>query len=156
MSDLIVLGYDGSPASDHAIRSSAALLAPRPLLVVVVWEPDVAYELPGSPDVFDLAPLNVISAAETDQALYEGAQRLASKGAALAREAGWDADGVTVADDGTVPDTIVGVAQEREAAAIVVGAHGRGRLSALMLGSTSQGVVRRAECPVVVVRWDEG
>ena len=39
MSDLIVIGYDGSPASDHAIRSSHALLSPRPLLVVVVWEP---------------------------------------------------------------------------------------------------------------------
>ena len=53
-------------------------------------------------------------------------------------------------------DTIVRVAQEREAAAIVVGAHGRGRLGALVLGSTSQGVVRRADRPVVVVRWDDG
>ena len=156
MSDLIVLGYDGSPASDHAIRSSRALLAPRPLLVVVVWEPDVAYELPQSPDAFDLAPLTVVNAAETDQALYEGAQRLTSKGTAVAREAGWDADGVTVADEETVADTLVRVAEEREAAAIVVGAHARGRLSSLMLGSTSQGVVRRADCPVVVVRWDDG
>lgn len=156
MSDLIVLGYDGSPASDHAIAESRALLAPRPLLVVVVWEPELAYELPATPDAFDLAPLSVVSVAETDRALYEGAQRLASKGAALASEAGWDADGVTVADEGTVADTIVRVAQEREAAAIVVGAHGRGRLGALVLGSTSQGVVRRADRPVVVVRWDDG
>jgi hypothetical protein len=25
----IVIGYDGSPASDHALREAAALLAPR-------------------------------------------------------------------------------------------------------------------------------
>jgi nucleotide-binding universal stress UspA family protein len=34
----------------------------------------------------------------------------------------------------------------------VLGAHNHGRLSELLLGTTSQAVVRRAPCPVVVVR----
>ena len=38
------------------------------------------------------------------------------------------------------------------ASAIVVGAHNHGRLGELFLGSTSRDVIRRATCPVVVVR----
>lgn len=49
-------------------------------------------------------------------------------------------------------ETVVSVASEREAVAIVVGAHGHGRLSAVILGGTSRGVIRRADCPVLVVR----
>jgi nucleotide-binding universal stress UspA family protein len=46
----------------------------------------------------------------------------------------------------------VSVARDRGAAAIVVGAHGHGRLSEAILGGTSRDVIRRADCPVVVVR----
>ena len=38
----IIIGYDGSPVADHAIREAAALLGPRPALVVVVWESGAA------------------------------------------------------------------------------------------------------------------
>jgi hypothetical protein len=34
----IVIGYDGSPASDHAVREAGALLDGREALVVVVRE----------------------------------------------------------------------------------------------------------------------
>jgi manganese transport protein len=52
----------------------------------------------------------------------------------------------------TVAETIVRVAEEREAQAIVVGAHGHKGITDRILGSTSQSVVRRAGRPVVVVR----
>jgi nucleotide-binding universal stress UspA family protein len=44
------------------------------------------------------------------------------------------------------------VTQERDAPAVVVGAHGYSRMRELLLGSTSREVIRRATCPVVVVR----
>ena len=52
----------------------------------------------------------------------------------------------------TIAETIVNVAKERDAAAIVVGAHGHGRLGEVLLGSTSRDVIRRAPCPVIVSR----
>jgi nucleotide-binding universal stress UspA family protein len=61
---------------------------------------------------------------------------------------------MAVADEVDVPvaETLVNVARERDAAAMVVGAHGHGRLSETLLGSTSRDVIRRAPCPVVVSR----
>ncbi|MBU8860984.1 MULTISPECIES: universal stress protein [unclassified Micromonospora] len=40
----------------------------------------------------------------------------------------------------------------RDAQLVVVGRHGRGELSGLLLGSVSQGILHRSACPVAVVR----
>jgi nucleotide-binding universal stress UspA family protein len=47
---------------------------------------------------------------------------------------------------------IVQLASDIEADLIVVGTHGRSGLARLLLGSVAEGVVRRAPCPVLVVR----
>ena len=46
---------------------------------------------------------------------------------------------------------IVACAREWEADLIVLGTHGRGHLAQFLLGSTAEGVVRHAPCPVVTV-----
>jgi nucleotide-binding universal stress UspA family protein len=154
MSGPVLIGYDGSPASRHAVHEAGALLAGQPALVVVVFEQAVAFELQELPTVSGLppAPIDVRTAMEIEDALYERSQRLAEQGAQLARDAGFEAEPLVVADDITIAETLVGLARERDAQAIVVGAHGRGRMSEILLGSTSRDVIRRAECPVVVVR----
>jgi nucleotide-binding universal stress UspA family protein len=146
----VVVGYDGSGPSRRALSEAGPLLAPRRALVVVVWEPGVAFELmePGLP----LAPIDIRTALELDQAVYEHAQRVAEEGAALARKTGLNAEALAVADELSVADTLVRLAREREAPALVVGAHGYSRVRELLLGSTSRDVIRRATCPVVVVR----
>jgi nucleotide-binding universal stress UspA family protein len=147
----ILIGYDGSPAADHALREAAALLGPRQALVVVVWEAGAAYETLEVPAI-PAAPIDLRTAALTDQAMYEGARGMAHRGARLAAELGFEAASLTVADDVTVAKTLVRLARERDARAMVVGAHGHSRLERLFLGSTSRHVLEHAPCPVLVVR----
>jgi nucleotide-binding universal stress UspA family protein len=146
----VVIAYDGSPSSRRALKQAAPLLTTRCALVVVVWEPGVAFELvqPNLPP----APIDIRTALELDEAVYEHAQKLAEEGAALARDAGLTAEGLAIADEISVAETLVRVTQERDAPAVVVGAHGYSRMRELLLGSTSREVIRRATCPVVVVR----
>lgn len=49
-------------------------------------------------------------------------------------------------------DGILEVARENQADLIVVTTHGRTGLTHLLLGSTAENIVRRAPCPVLVVR----
>jgi nucleotide-binding universal stress UspA family protein len=151
----VVIGYDGSESADLALRRAAELLAPRQAVVVVVWEAGETFEaamLPTSSLGFLPAPLDFRRAMETDRAMYEHAQQLAERGAELGRELGLDAEGLAVADDITVGDTLIRLAIDNDSQAIVVGAHGHSALGDLLLGHTSQTVVRHAPCPVVVVR----
>jgi nucleotide-binding universal stress UspA family protein len=153
----VLIGYDGSAAADHAIREAGELLGKRPALVVSVWKQGAGFEaveLPTASVGLPPAPIDIRTAMEIEESLRERAQRLAQHGAQLARQAGFEADGLAVADDPdiTIAETLVDVAKRRSAAAIVVGAHGHGRLGDVLLGSTSRDVIRRAECPVVVAR----
>jgi nucleotide-binding universal stress UspA family protein len=153
----VVIGFDGTTAAERALRESAALLAPRPALVVVVWEAGRAFELMTLPTgalEMPTVSLDVRAATEADKAAYEAAERLAEQGAALASELGYRAEGLAVADELTVADTLLRVAKEQDSQALVVGSHGRRGLSAVLLGSTSKGVIEKASCPVLVVRSD--
>jgi nucleotide-binding universal stress UspA family protein len=156
----ILIAYDGSPAADNAVRESGALLGRRKALVLTVWKRELGFELvqtpPGSLGL-EPVPLDISTALEIERELAEHAQRIAQHGAELAREAGFEAEGLAVADPPEVPvaETIVRVARERDAQAVVMAAHNKGRLSELLLGSTSRDVVRRAEWPVVIVRERE-
>ena len=56
--------------------------------------------------------------------------------------------------EGEAGDEIVAAAREWDAALVVMGTRGRGRLASFILGSTADEVVRRAHCPVVTVGND--
>jgi nucleotide-binding universal stress UspA family protein len=153
----ILIAYDGTPSSDHAVREAGRLLRRRRALVVVVYKEGIGFELMELPTAtvgLPPAPLDVRTAIEVDEELAERSQRLAQQGAELARDAGFEPEALAVADDADTPvaQTIVGLAADRSADAIVIGAHGHGRLSEAVLGSTSRDVIRRAPCPVVVAR----
>ena len=149
----VLIGYDGTRASEHALREAAGLLGGRPALVVVVWKAGLVFELielPTSSIGLPPAPLDLRAALETDRALYEGAQQAAQRAAAFARALGLEAEGLVVAEDPEIPvaETLLRLARERDAQVIVVGAHRHG----VLLGSTTRSVVRDARCPVLVVR----
>ncbi len=69
---------------------------------------------------------------------------------AAAKTAGVAASDVLL--DGSAPEQIVKLAEERGAELIVMGTHGRTGIRKLLLGSVAQRVVATAPCPVLTVR----
>lgn len=53
---------------------------------------------------------------------------------------------------GTPSATIAGFAEDNDIGLIVMASHGRSGISRLMLGSVAEGVMRKAPCPVVIVK----
>lgn len=91
-------------------------------------------------------------AAEVSAPVWVGLQKGFVRVADAARRAlrrRWPAAEVVVRDR---PPVEAILAEGRGAGAIVVGTRGHGALGRLVLGSVSRGVVRRASCPILVVR----
>jgi nucleotide-binding universal stress UspA family protein len=138
----VVVGVDGSPASETAIAFAfdAAALHGVSLVALHAWtDPALDGPVPAdSADTVDPQPI-----ADRERILL--AERLA----------GWAEK---------YPDVVVQrvLAHDRPAPAllkyvgsarlIVVGTRGHGRLTSALLGSTSHALINRAECPIVVAR----
>ncbi|HKN98643.1 MAG TPA: universal stress protein [Pseudonocardiaceae bacterium] len=151
----VIIGFDGTPAAEQAVRAAAATLTSRHAVVVVVWEAGRAYELLEVPTLsvgVPMSGMDIRAASEVDNAAAESARRIAEQGAALAMELGMRAEGMVVADDITVAATLVRIAKEQDAGVIVVGSHGHRGITELLLGSTAREVVKQAPCPVLITR----
>jgi nucleotide-binding universal stress UspA family protein len=151
----VVVGFDGSDESEAAVREAAALFRDRTLVVVSVWEPALAQATTRAPD--DLSGLSYTVPDLETMTVLDGLQRdhatdTAAAGAELARSLGATVDPHPVPEGLNVAETLAGVAEQREAAAIVVGSRGLGRVKSKLLGSTSQGLLRHTKRTVVVVR----
>jgi len=132
---VVVVGVDGSPDSDTALawaqgyaRANGALLQ-----VVVAWHWPTSYGYPIGYDGYS---------PEAD------AQELADKAVA-----GLDLPDErvrTVVVEGFAGPTLVSVSEQADL--LVVGCHGHGALSSVLLGSVSAHCVHHASVPVVIVR----
>jgi nucleotide-binding universal stress UspA family protein len=153
----VVVAFDGTPAAERAIREGGPLVAGRKAVVLVVWKRGLGFELvalPASEVGLPPATVDIATALQIDRELLAAAESQARRGVSLARAAGLDAEPLVVADDPdtAIAETIVRTAGERDAVAILIGAHAHGPLAELLLGSITRGVLRRATTPVVVVR----
>lgn len=59
---------------------------------------------------------------------------------------------LTFMPEGEPAEQIVKTAEAWQADLVVIGSHGRGALGRMLLGSVAEAVMRRAPCPVLVVR----
>ncbi len=137
----IVIGYDASEtasvALDWAGQLATSLSVPVTVLYAastVVYAQDASFGIHSPAEEHELA----------EEIAQEGAQRL--------RELHPDVDVTTVAS--RLSPTVALDEASTTASLIVVGSHGRGRLAAVMLGSTAYALSGHARCPVIVVRDD--
>jgi nucleotide-binding universal stress UspA family protein len=136
----VLVAFDGSASARAAVATTARFPWPRGAGVRVVisrggWMAAQATAEWGAPVWTAL-----------DQSLAR-MSRVARR--ALARR--WPDAEVVVADQAPVP-AILDEARRRRASAMVLGSRGYGMLGRLVLGSVSRGVVRRATCPVLIVK----
>lgn len=154
----VVVAYDGSSAARHAIVDATSILGPALLLTVTVWEEGLAFVgSPMSTDGITVTPMvDPAQALGLDRTLHEHAERVSEEGAELARAHGAEAQPLAVPDDGNIANTILAVARDHNASAIVVGSRGLSGIRRRLEGSTSQKVLKHADCPVIVVHEPEG
>ncbi|MBP0449095.1 universal stress protein [Kitasatospora sp. RG8] len=138
MNGPIVVGFDGSPESVAATGWAAreAVLRGLPLELVEAW------------------PWRRTDVLGTDDAIAWSRQRLAAKEEELRAVLASGAE-VTSAHVPEEPAEALEAAG-RNAAMLVLGSRGLGTLRGYLVGSVSQEVLRRAACPVVLVRAEEG
>jgi nucleotide-binding universal stress UspA family protein len=138
----ILFASDFSPASRPAFAKALdlarALKAELVLTHVIV--PVIPVGGPYTARDWDALEKAVKEAAETELVRLAGAARQVKVRV------------VTVLARGYAADEIVRTAKARRANLIVMGTHGRGGLSRLVMGSAATRVVNGASCPVMTVR----
>jgi nucleotide-binding universal stress UspA family protein len=153
----VVLAYDGSAEAEVALREAVALFGHCRLIVASVWEPGLAMVtmMPpaGEPSMGYMPNPEEVAAIDDAQSGHAG--HVAEAGARLARELGATAEALSVPDSANVAATLMAIAEERDARAIVVGSRGLGGIKARVLGSTSRKLLHDTHRPVLVVRTPE-
>ena len=147
-----LIAYDGSPAADEAIAAAGRLLPDRTVQVVHAWESPIRHSVSGR--ALSGAPLAEIReiTGDVETWLRDVAQATVEDGVELARKAGLDASGEAVESKSTAWRVLTASAETRDAAVIVAGSQGHGRVASVLLGSVSAGLVHHAERPVLIIR----
>ncbi|MBV8293677.1 MAG: universal stress protein [Mycobacterium sp.] len=142
----IIVGVDGSPVSDAAVRWAAHDAAIRGVPLTIVYVEDPAAPTWSQAPVLEESPAEQVA---EDRSLVVNASK-------IARDA--IADTTRIHIDGEVLSSAIVPAlvdQSKDAELIVVGSTGRGALSRSFLGSVSSGLIRHAHCPVALIRDED-
>jgi nucleotide-binding universal stress UspA family protein len=146
----VLFAYDGSESAASAIAGAVAIVEPGKVeaSVLSVWEPLTVSALRATR--FGAPPAVPLDVAEVDERSEQQAQELAEHGAQLAREHGYEARAISVADQEDIADAILASADKLGADLIVLGARGLTGVRAF-LGSVSNHVLQHAHRPVLVI-----
>ena len=146
-SEPILICYDGSQSAEHSFQAAAALLAGHTAIVV-----DIGPVLTGVEGYAAVTP--GINIAWLEQENLADALERAEQGAELARRAGFDAEARAELAAPTW-EGIVDLANEIDAAVIVIGSRGLKGVRERLAGSVSHEVAEHARRPVLVVPPNE-
>ncbi|MCB0952876.1 MAG: universal stress protein [Microthrixaceae bacterium] len=146
-----LIATDGSEVSIDAAKKGVALLNPTKVTLLTVADTSIAED--SGAGGFEG---NLLSPAESERArqviLEEGTNELTDTAGAVGLDPAIVDRRVV---EGASGQMIIHVADEVDADVIVVGSHGHGFLSRVLIGSVSEYVVRHTQRPVLVVRHDD-
>jgi nucleotide-binding universal stress UspA family protein len=125
----ILIATDGSESAGRAVTSALSLAKSEGAKVFVV----------------------LVDAPMHAEPIKKQAQDLLNRTAVEAKAAGVPCQTIQVDHDR--PDQVIcATAKEKNCDLIVMGSHGRGRITTALLGSVTNAVLRHAACPVLVWR----
>ena len=141
--DTILVPTDFSRDAETAYLAAINLLGKESTTKVVLLH---VYHLPYEYTAYGTIPTSLDYFKDVEGAAEDRLTSLAEQ----LREQGFQVE--TVAREGFPPEVILGEAEAVGADLIAMGTHGRTGLAHLVLGSTAERVVQRADCPVLTVR----
>ncbi len=133
----IVLGYDGSECADVALATAIDLADALGELLLVAFAAEPPHRFVGDERGEHRRALEDLGATVTERAV------------ARATERGVDVERVLL--EARPVEGLIGLAKERDARLIVVGASGEGPIAGAILGSIPYKLLHRSHVPVVVV-----
>lgn len=145
----LLICFDGSANAQRAIEVAGRLFPRAEAEVANAWQPPLPLAAMKGGVAFSVERE---VEADLEQQAQAQSQATAERGAELARAAGLEARPLEVQAAGALWSAILDAADERDADVIVAGSRGWGEFRALLLGSTSAGLVHHSERPVLVVR----
>lgn len=141
----IVVGVDGSPASNFAVCWAARDAALRNVPLTLVHMVNATTTWPQVPMAAD-----VLAWREDD------GRRILQEAAKIAEDATRTTRTIDITRElWHAPPTPTLAKMSEDADMIVVGSYGRGAVGRALLGSVSSGIVRRASCPVAVIHDED-
>ena len=148
MAGEIVVGVDGSPASQAALRWAAEEAALRQTRLVAIWAWTFVPPAPiAEPGMIPMPAVDYTGTVDAERSAVEQEFDEALE-AALPGVSGIEVERKLVEGD---PAEVL-ESESKEAELLVVGSRGRSGIAAALLGSVSRHVVDHAVCPVVVVK----
>ncbi|MBE3556282.1 MAG: universal stress protein [Firmicutes bacterium] len=135
-----VIATDGSKSAQEAVRFAARLIPPFDSFVVVNIQ------------MMARAYMEGVSPQEVVTSLQDAGQKMVDEAAALLEQHGAQVEKlVSVAPQQGLAQTIVEIARQRQADAIIMGSRGLSDLRGFFLGSVSHAVLSRSPVPVLIV-----
>ena len=140
----ILVPVDGSPQSNDALEHAFDQFPDADVTALTAVDPIAAgYAAAPGPDATGYP-------GEWTEQAEERADTILDEAVDFAAEHGREVETVRVTD--RPARAIVDYAEEHDVDQVVIGSHGRTGVTRVLLGSVAENVVRRAPCPVTVVR----
>jgi nucleotide-binding universal stress UspA family protein len=155
MFEKVLVALDGSEHSEKALETAIQIAKKfrAKITLLHVYSVIVPAVIAPEPTTLTPAGVPVVTSAEVAK-MVEAARmvgnRLLTDGEQKAKSANVRVE--TVLREGNTVQEILALAKEGQFDLIIIGARGISRIRELLMGSVSEGVIKNAHCPVLVVK----